>query len=70
MKKLVTMGEIMLRLSTPNNEKFIQADEFDINYGGGEANVAVSVANYGHESEFVTALPANELRCRAQKVRR
>ncbi len=33
--KIVTMGEIMLRLSTPNNEKFIQADEFDINYGGG-----------------------------------
>lgn len=38
-KKVVTMGEIMLRLSTPNNEKFIQADEFDINYGGGEANL-------------------------------
>ena len=46
MAKIVTMGEIMLRLSTPNNEKFIQADEFDINYGGGEANVAVSLANY------------------------
>ena len=46
------MGEIMLRLSTPNNEKFIQADEFDINYGGGEANVAVSCANYGHNAEF------------------
>ena len=61
MKKIVTMGEIMLRLSTPNNEKFIQADEFDINYGGGEANVAVSCANYGHNAEFVTALPANEL---------
>jgi len=61
MKKIVTMGEIMLRLSTPNNEKFIQADEFDINYGGGEANVAVSCANYGHKAEFVTALPANEL---------
>ena len=39
MAKIVTMGEIMLRLSTPNNEKFIQADEFDVNYGGGEANV-------------------------------
>ena len=38
MAKVITMGEIMLRLSTPNNEKFIQADEFDINYGGGEAN--------------------------------
>ena len=49
MAKVVTMGEIMLRLSTPNNEKFIQADEFDINYGGGEANVAVSLANYGHD---------------------
>ena len=47
MAKIVTMGEIMLRLSTPNNEKFIQADEFDVNYGGGEANVAVSLANYG-----------------------
>ena len=36
MAKVITMGEIMLRLSTPNNEKFIQADEFDVNYGGGE----------------------------------
>ena len=61
MAKVVTMGEIMLRLSTPNNEKFIQADEFDINYGGGEANVAVSLANYGHEASFVTAVPDNEL---------
>lgn len=61
MAKVVTMGEIMLRLSTPNHEKFIQADEFDINYGGGEANVAVSLANYGHDSEFVTAVPDNEL---------
>ncbi len=61
MKKIVTMGEIMLRLSTPNNEKFIQADEFDINYGGGEANVAVSCANYGHCAEFVTAVPDNEI---------
>ncbi len=60
-KKVVTMGEIMLRLSTPNNEKFIQADEFDINYGGGEANVAVSLANYGHDADFVTAVPDNEL---------
>ncbi|MBO5328758.1 MAG: sugar kinase [Clostridia bacterium] len=61
MKKIVTMGEIMLRLSTPNNEKFIQADEFDVNYGGGEANVAVSCANYGHNAEFVTAVPNNEI---------
>ena len=61
MSKVITMGEIMLRLSTPNFEKFIQADEFDINYGGGEANVAVSLANYGHDAEFVTAVPANEI---------
>ncbi len=61
MAKIVTMGEIMLRLSTPNNEKFIQADEFDVNYGGGEANVAVSLANYGHEAEFVTAVPDNPI---------
>ena len=51
----------VLRLSTPNNEKFIQADEFDVNYGGGEANVAVSLANYGHDAEFVTAVPDNEI---------
>ena len=61
MKKVITMGEIMLRLSTPNNERFIQADEFDINYGGGEANVAVSLANFGYDTEFVTALPLNPI---------
>ena len=59
MAKVVTMGEIMLRLSTPNNEKIIQADEFDVNYAGGEANVAVSLANYGHDAEFVTKVPEN-----------
>ena len=61
MSKVVTMGEIMLRLSTPNFERFIQADEFDIHYGGGEANVAVSLANYGHAAEYVTAVPDNEI---------
>lgn len=61
MKKVITMGEIMLRLSTPNNERFIQADEFDVNYGGGEANVAVSLANYGYDTEYVTAVPANPI---------
>lgn len=61
MKKVITMGEIMLRLSTPNNERFIQADEFDINYGGGEANVAVSLANFGYDTEYVTALPLNPI---------
>ncbi len=61
MAKVVTMGEIMLRLSTPNNEKFLQADEFDVCYGGGEANVAVSLANYGHDAEFVTKVPDNPI---------
>ena len=61
MAKVVTMGEIMLRLSTPNNEKFIQADEFDVCYGGGEANVAVSLANYGHDATFVTKVPENPI---------
>ena len=61
MAKVVTMGEIMLRLSTPGNEKFIQADEFDVCYGGGEANVGISVANYGHESVFVSKLPKHEI---------
>jgi len=61
MAKVVTMGEIMLRLSTPGHEKFIQADEFDVCYGGGEANVAVSLANYGHDASFVTKVPANPI---------
>lgn len=61
MAKVVTMGEIMLRLSTPGYQKFIQADEFDACYGGGEANVAVSLANYGHDAEFITKVPANPI---------
>ena len=61
MAKVVKMGEIMLRLSTPNNERFIQADDFDVCYGGGEANVAVSLANYGHNAEFVTKVPKNPI---------
>ena len=61
MSKVITMGEIMLRLSTPGNERFIQADAFDVCYGGGEANVAVSLANYGHEAAFVTKVPDNPI---------
>ncbi len=61
MAKVITMGEIMLRLSTPGHEKFIQADEFDVCYGGGEANVAVSLANYGHDASFVTKVPDNPI---------
>lgn len=61
MKKIVTLGEIMLRLSPPGNERFVQAKSFDVIYGGGEANVAVSLANYGMEAHFVTKLPDNPI---------
>ncbi len=61
MAKVITLGEIMLRLSTPGNTRFVQSDSFDVVYGGGEANVAVSLANYGHEAHFVTKVPAHEI---------
>lgn len=60
-KKVVTFGEIMLRLATPGHLRFIQATEFEATYGGGEANVAVSLANYGLSPQFVTRLPDNDL---------
>lgn len=60
-KKVVTMGEIMLRLSTPANQRFLAATQFDIIFGGGEANVAVSCANYGLPATFVTKLPDNPI---------
>lgn len=61
MGRIVTLGEIMLRLSTPGYERFMQAESFDVCYGGGEANVAVSLAGFGHDASFVTKLPANEI---------
>ncbi len=61
MDKIVTLGEIMLRLSTPGNSRFVQTNYFDIVYGGGEANVAVSLANYGHDAYFVSKLPLHEI---------
>ncbi len=61
MKKVVTMGEIMLRLSTPGYKRISQADSFDVVYGGGEANVAVSIANYGLDAYFVSKLPLNPI---------
>ncbi len=61
MAKIVTLGEIMLRLSPEGNDRFIQTDHFRIIPGGGEANVAVSVANYGHEAYFVSKLPSHEI---------
>lgn len=59
--KYCTFGEIMLRLSTPGAERFVQADSFDVHYGGGEANVAVSLANYGCDAAFISRIPANEI---------
>jgi 2-dehydro-3-deoxygluconokinase len=61
MKTIVTFGEIMLRLTTPGFLRVVQARSFDALYGGGEANVAVSLANYGLPAQFVTRLPANDL---------
>ncbi len=71
MKKIVTFGEIMLRLSTPGFKRFVQSDQFDVSYGGGEANVAVALAGYGLESYFVTHLPEHEIgEAALQSVRR
>ena len=61
MAKIVTLGEIMLRLSPQGNDRFIQSESFRIIPGGGEANVAISVANYGHEAYFVSKLPKHEI---------
>ena len=60
-KKVITFGEIMLRLSSPGFTRFVQSQSLDVTYGGGEANVAVSLSNYGLESYFVTKLPKHEI---------
>ena len=71
MKKVVTFGEIMLRLTPPGFKRFSQASSFDVIYGGGESNVAVSLANYGIPSEFVTRLPANDIgNCALMELRK
>ncbi len=59
MAKVITFGEIMLRLQTVRNQRLIQATNLEATFGGGEANVAVSLANYGHEAHFVTKMPDN-----------
>ena len=61
MNQVVTFGEIMLRLSPPDFLRFSQAYSFDVTYGGGESNVAISLANYGIPSCFVSRLPDNDL---------
>jgi 2-dehydro-3-deoxygluconokinase len=71
MKKVVTFGEIMLRLSPAENLRFSQVNNFDVIYGGGESNVAVSLANYGVPVEFVTRLPKNDLgECALMEMRK
>lgn len=60
-KKIVTFGEIMLRLAPEGYYRFVQAESYGATYGGGEANVAVSLANYGFDACFVTKLPAHEI---------
>ena len=60
-KKVVTFGEIMLRLAPEGYYRFVQAESFGATYGGGEANVAVSLANYGMDAKFVTKLPKHEI---------
>jgi 2-dehydro-3-deoxygluconokinase len=61
MARVVTFGEIMLRLAPEGYYRFIQAEKFGVTYGGGEANVAVSLANYGVDASFVTKLPRHEI---------
>ena len=61
MKRVITFGEVMLRLAPEGYYRFLQADSFGATFGGGEANVAVSLANYGIDAAFVTKLPSHEI---------
>jgi len=71
MKKTVCFGEIMMRLNPTGCLRFIQADEFEVTYAGGEANAAVSLANYGYDSYYVTKVPAHEIgQCAVNELRR
>ena len=71
MKKVVTFGEIMLRLAPPGFLRFSQASSFDVVYGGGESNVAVSLANYGVPVDFVTRVPDNDIgSCAVMEMRK
>jgi 2-dehydro-3-deoxygluconokinase len=61
MAVITTFGELMLRLKTPGFQRFMQATSLDATFGGGEANVAVSLAQFGHQARFVSAMPSNPL---------
>lgn len=71
MSKVVTFGEIMLRLNPEGYNRFVQSERFEATYGGGEANVAASLANYGLEAYFVSKVPAHEIgQCAVNALRR
>ncbi len=71
MSKVITFGEIMLRLNPEGYLRFVQADKYEATFGGGEANVAVSLANYGMDASFVTKLPSHEIgQCAINELRR
>ena len=69
--KVVTFGELMLRLQPYNYERFVQCDHVEFTFGGGEANVAVSLANYGMDVSYVTKLPTHAIgQCAVNSLRR
>ena len=71
MKRIITFGEIMMRLNPEGYRRFVQADGFEASYAGGEANVAVSLANYGFDAAFVSKVPAHEIgQCAVNMLRR
>lgn len=71
MSRIVTFGEIMMRLNPPGYQRFVQAETFEASYAGGEANVAVSLSHYGHDAFFVSKVPAHEIgQCAVNALRR
>ena len=71
MSRVITFGEIMMRLNPEGYLRFVQAEKFEVTYAGGEANVAVSLANYGMDAAFVSKVPAHEIgQCAVNELRR
>ena len=70
-KRVITFGEIMMRLNPIGYLRLVQSDRFEATYAGGEANVAVSLANYGLDAVYVTKVPAHEVgQCAVNELRR
>ena len=70
MKRIITFGEIMMRLNPEGYNRFVQAGKFEASYAGGEANVAVSLSNYGMDAAFVSKVPAHEIgQCAVNELR-